>query len=369
MHSHPRMFAIAVGVIAALLGAAAPAGASDDVVQPGESIQAAIDDALPGDTITIAPGEFRENVTITTDDITLRGSGSGRHGTVLMPSLSPATSPCTEPPEVSGICVLGSTDEGGPAVSDVMIEDLMVDGFSGTGIDAFHAEDYTVAHVRARNNGGYGIAGFVLSGVRFLHNVATDNAEPGIYIGDSHDAQAVVIGNTSIHNGVGGEGFGFLFRDSSNGRVIDNHAARNCVGFNFIDSGFNEAEPLSDWTAQGNTANNNNGACPASPAFPAFSGTGILLGGTHAVAVTRNHVFSNRPTIASELSGGIVVASASSLGGASPADNVNPTDNVVSRNVAFHNKPADIVWDQTGTGNRFRHNHCARSMPSRICNR
>jgi hypothetical protein len=369
MHSRPRMFAIAAGVVAALLGAAAPAGASDDLVQPGESIQAAIDDALPGDTITVAPGEFRENLTITKDDITLRGSGTGRHGTVLRPSLSPSTSPCTDAPEVSGICVLGSTDGAGPPVSDVTIEDLTVDGFSGTGIDALNAEDYTVAHVRAHNNRGYGIAGFVLSGVRFLHSVATDNAEPGIYIGDSHDAQAVVIGNTSIHNGVGGEGFGFLFRDSSNGLVIGNHAARNCVGFNFIDSGFNEAEPLSDWTAQDNTANNNNGACPASPEFPAFSGTGILLGGTHAVAVTRNHVFSNRPTIASKLSGGIVVASASSLGGASPASNVNPTDNILSRNVAFHNEPADIVWDLTGSGNRFQDNHCARSMPSRICHR
>jgi len=368
MHSRPRKFAIGLSVVAAFLGGAAPAGASDGVVQPGESIQAAIDDALPGDTITVAPGEFRENLTITQDDITLRGSGTGRHGTVLMPSLTPAGHPCHQPsPEVSGICVLGAMDPSGPPVSDVTIEDLTVDGFSGTGIDAFNAEDYTVAHVRARNNEGYGIAGFVLSGVRFLHSVATDNGEPGIYIGDSHDAQAVVIGNTSIHNGVGGEGFGFLFRDSSNGLVIGNHAARNCVGFNFIDSGFNEAEPLSDWTAQGNTANKNNGACPASAEFPAFSGTGILLGGTHAVAVTRNHVFSNRPTIASKLSGGIVVASASSLGGASPANNVNPTENVVSRNVAFHNKPADIVWDQTGTGNRFRRNHCALSMPSRIC--
>ncbi len=191
--------------------------------------------------------------------------------------------------------------------------------------------------------------------------MATDNGEPGIYIGDSHDAQAVLIGNTSIHNGVGGEGFGFLLRDSTNGRVIGNHATRNCVGFIFIDTGFNPAEPLSDWTAQGNTANNNNGACPASPEFPAFSGTGILLGGTHAVDVTKNHVFSNRPAIDSQLSGGIVVASTASLGGA------DPTDNVVSRNIAFHNKPADIVWDRTGTGNRFRRNHCALSMPSWIC--
>lgn len=364
MRPRPPMFMIALGVVAALLWSAAPAGASDDVVQPGESIQAAIDAAQPGDTVTVAAGEFRENVTITTDDVTLRGAGSGRHGTVLVPSSMSTPSACTDPQsgEVQGICVLGAMNvETGSPVSDVTIEDLTVDGFSGTGIYARHAEDYTVAHVRARNNHGYGIAGFVLSGVRYLHSVATDNAEPGIYIGDSHDAQAVVLGNTSIHNGIGGEGFGFLLRDSSNGQVIGNHSTRNCVGFLFIDHGFNPVEPLNDWTAEGNTANHNNGACPASPEFPAFSGTGILLGGTHAVEVTRNHVFGNRPAIDSPLSGGIVVASTTSLGGA------NPTDNVVSGNVAFHNKPGDIVWDRTGTGNRFRRNLCEVSLPSSIC--
>jgi hypothetical protein len=363
MRARPRRFATALGVVALSLGASAPAGASDEVVQPGESIQAAIDDALPGDTITVGPGEFTENLTITKDDITLRGSGTGTRGTTLMPSTAPAPSPCErEPAAVSGICVRGATEATGPPVRGVTIKRLTVDGFSGTGVHAIHAEDYTVAHVRARDNEGYGIAGFVLSGVRYLRNISTDNAEPGIYIGDSHDAQAVVVGNTSIHNGIGGEGFGFLLRDSTNGLVIGNHAARNCIGFFFVDTGFNEAEPLSDWTARGNTANHNNGVCPTSAAFPAFSGTGILLGGTHEVAVTRNQVFGNRPTIASQLSGGIVVASTkTSLAGA------DPTDNVVSRNVAFHNQPADIVWDRTGTGNRFLRNNCVLSVPSVIC--
>jgi len=359
----PRMFAIALGASACLLWSPIPAGAAD-VVQPGESIQQAIDAAQPGDTVRLAAGEFRENVTITTDDITLRGAGSSKDGTVLMPASTATPSPCTdsESDEVQGICVLGAANtETGAPVADVTISDLTVDGFSGTGIHAFHADDYTVAHVRARNNHGYGIAGFFLSGVRFLDNVSNDNAEPGIYIGDSHDAQAVVLGNTSIHNGVGGEGFGFLVRDSGNGLVIGNHATRNCVGFNFIDTGFNPVEPLSNWTAAGNTANHNNGACPASPEFPAFSGTGILLGGTHAVEVTRNHVFGNRPVIASGLSGGIVVASTTSLGG------TVPTDNVISRNVALHNKPGDVVWDGTGTGNRFKRNLCAVSLPSWIC--
>jgi Right handed beta helix region len=359
-----RMFAIALGVVAALLGSGAPAGASEEVVAPGDSIQAAINDALPGDTVTIAPGVFHENLTITTDDVTLRGAGSGRHGTVLMPSSTPPPSPCADAPpsEVQGICVRGAMPVGtGSPVRDVTIEDLTVDGFSGSGIYAFNAQDYTVQHVRARDNHGYGIAGFFLSGVRYLRSVATDNAEPGIYIGDSHDAQAVVLGNTSIHNGIGGEGFGFLLRDSSNGQVIGNHSTRNCVGFLFIDHRFGPPAPLSDWTAEANTANGNDGACPASPEFPAFSGTGILLAGAHAMTVTGNHTFSNRPSLVSALSGGIVVASSVSLGGA------DPTDNVVSRNVAFHNQPADIVWDRTGTGNRFRRNLCARSSPSAIC--
>ena len=97
MGSRSHTVGFALGVMTAVLGAAAPAGASDEVVAPGESIQAAIDDALPGDTITIAPGEFRENLTITTDDITLRGGGSGRHGTVLMPSLRPPRAPARPP--------------------------------------------------------------------------------------------------------------------------------------------------------------------------------------------------------------------------------------------------------------------------------
>ncbi len=366
MGSRSHTVGFALGVMTAVLGAAAPAGAADEVVAPGESIQAAIDDAQPGDTVRIAPGEFHENLTITTDDITLRGGGAGRHGTVLRPSAASTSSPCADAPAsaVAGICVHGAFPAAaGAPVRDVTIEDLTVDGFSGSGIYAFHAEGYTVAHVRARSNAGYGIAGFVLAGVQVLENVAIDNGEPGIYVGDSPDAQAVILGNTSIRNGIGGEGFGFLIRDSSHGQVLDNKATGSCVGFFFVDHGFNAVEPLSDWTADGNTATRNNAACPESAEFPATSGTGLLLGGTHAVEVTNNRVFGNRSTIDSSLSGGIVVASTTSLGGA------EPTDNTVSRNLAFHNKPADIVWDETGHGNRFTRNVCAVSAPSGMCDR
>src|SRR5918992_1766824 len=120
------------------------------VVQPGDSIQAAIDAASPGDTILVKPGEYAEALVITTDDLTLKGS----RGTRLVPPPG-EPEPCLvfdpeAPPIVEGICVLGElspefavTDP----VEDTHISGFEIRGFSGNGIFALGTEDLRASHV------------------------------------------------------------------------------------------------------------------------------------------------------------------------------------------------------------------------------
>jgi hypothetical protein len=143
--------------------------------------------------------------------------------------------------------------------------------------------------------------------------------------------------------------------------VWNNRAWGNCVGFVFVDTA-EDPVPTTDWTAVRNVAKRNNGACTGETnGPPPLSGIGILALGTQQTTIAHNRVLNNRPTGKSVASGGIVLASAKPIGGAVP------TGNLIARNTAHHNQPFDIVWDLSGTNNRFVHNHCGTSRPAWIC--
>jgi len=350
--------------VSALLTAGA-AAASTIVVHPGESIQAAIDGASPGDTIVVEPGTYHENLTVSKDNLTLTTSG-GPGSVLLVPGDHPTPSPCNGGRRsINGICVIGLPQAGQSAdarVRGTRIDGFTVDGFSGFGVALLKASDATISHTVALNNGGYGISGFVLSKVSFIANVAHDNGEPGFYIGDSPNARAMVVDNQAYRNGVGGpEGIGFLFRDSSNGIVRNNRASQNCAGYVFVDSGENPA-PLVNWTATGNYGLQNNGACVGEHrGTPPLSGIGFLLFGSSQVTLSGNVAKGNVPSGTTVASGGIILASSASGGGA------DPTDNVIRGNVALNNEPFDVLWDGSGTGNVFQSNSCRTSQPPDIC--
>lgn len=349
----------AVGV--ASLAAALPAQARGIQVNAGESIQAAIDSAHPGDTIRVGPGVFQENLTITKSRIHVVGAGIGK--TVLEPGAE-ATGPCVDPSDpttINGFCVVGNFDTFVP-VKDTLIKGFTIRNFPGFGVFAFNANQLTVDETEAEGNGGYGISGFVLHDVTFTDDIAHDNGEPGFYIGDSPNAEAVVKGNVSYRNS-GDEGDGILIRDSSNGDVSANNVWGNCVGITVVDSGENP-DGVSNWHVDNNTATANNAACTGEEGGPPpISGIGILVLGGSRVIVEENTATGNGPGAGGGPfpPGGIVMLSSLGIGGS------DPMNNKVHDNQASGNTPWDVFWDESGTGNTFPGNHCAVSSPSWIC--
>ncbi len=101
--------ALALGILG-ILGIPSTAVAAEPTthVGPGESIQAAVDAADPGDTIRVT-GRHHENVVVQTDGLTLLG-----HGAVILPPATPAAHACYDPTVVDeavhGICLWGDID-------------------------------------------------------------------------------------------------------------------------------------------------------------------------------------------------------------------------------------------------------------------
>ncbi len=328
------------------------------IVRPGQSIQAAIDAAGPGSTVVVKHGTYAENLVIKTDGITLVGQGA-----TLTPPVTPAPDPCAEDPSmVDGICVIGQLQFPPNApptvtqpVSDVTIKGFTISGFSSTGIVFFGATNPVVADNQTDNDGGYGIARFVSSGGTIAGNEASGNAEAGIYVGDSPNANVLVAGNRSHDN----ELFGFFFRDSANARAIGNESSGNCVGAIVLNTGGNVA---GNWSLFANRIHDNDRFCPADPeeGSPPLSGIGVAIVNAHGNVVAGNVIRDNVPSGQVPFSGGVVVVNAGTPGAEPPANNL------VKGNVILGNQP-DLFWDGSGTNNVFERNVCQTSTPDGLC--
>jgi Right handed beta helix region len=339
---------LAVGVAGLL---AVPATSFADVIDvfPGESIQHAVHQANRGDVIRVHEGVYNQSVAIRKNGLTLKGSGTDlKNGSLIRPGHSKRCQGGG-----AGICILSHKNRGHKVrTKNTSIKGFLVKGFDGTGVITVGGKRTTIAHNKFASDGEYGTAAFSSIRTKFTHNLATGNHEAGFYVGDSPNAKAILRHNKARGNG----SFGFFLRDSAHGRALNNTVVHNCLGIGVINTG--APGGARRWLIKGNNANKNNKFCKENPPI---SGTGIGILGAKRTSVRKNSVRNNEPKKQAPFAGGIVVVSSKPLGG------TNPARDLIGRNFAFGNQPADIRWDGTGGQNRFVGNRCNTSEPNGLC--
>ncbi len=180
--------------------------AAEITVQPGGSIQAAVDNASPGDVITIKAGTYTENVKIYTDDLTIQ-SASGNPDDILIKANDSTDHAIlvkqADNVLISGIRAGGATAQDAAGICLSGCNNCIIEKskftVNGRGIYLVSSTECTVSENNVVNNVYFGIL-LESSKNNIISGNTVTNSERGVYLGSSDDN--TVSGNTVTLNSV-----------------------------------------------------------------------------------------------------------------------------------------------------------------------
>ncbi|HSP27342.1 MAG TPA: right-handed parallel beta-helix repeat-containing protein, partial [Ilumatobacteraceae bacterium] len=251
-------------------------GADDGTLEvPAEfdTIQAAVDAALPGDLVLISPGTYNETINVTTDEITIRGLD--RNEVILDGDFELD----------NGIRVLGA--------SNVIVENLTTQNYTNNGVFWTSADGYRGSYITAYRNGDYGVYAFDSVNGQLDNSYAAGSPDAGFYIGQCYPCDSVIIDVQAEHNGLGYSG-----TNSGGNLLIANSVFNNNRAGIVPNSGSYElCYPERRTDIIGNLVYSNNQ--PDTPAIDVAilaMGNGILVPGGVQNVISRNRVFDHDKT-------------------------------------------------------------------------
>jgi parallel beta-helix repeat protein len=333
-------------------------------VQPGQSIQAAVDAAPPNSTIIVEPGTYQESpaqpnaVTISKDGIQLVGASTPGHPVILMKAGDQETGIYVAPNDSVGIPVdqrehppCGASP-GGALVHGFVLKGFTVQNFTQYGVYLACVDGFTLSNNVADGNTIYGLFPVrshngLLSGNE-AENTPLDSA---LYVGQSDH---VTLTGNSAHDNVQG----LEIENSSDITCTNNQIFNNTAGIIAdIMPGLQKLDQT-NVTISGNAVHDNNrpnNNPPDSSTASTPQGTGIVVLGGSMVTVQNNAISNNGFA-------GVIMASYCSNASCVGIDvNPDPTNNQVLGNTLTNNgtQPvggvelvaADLIWDGKGSGN------------------
>lgn len=287
-----RRWLIGVPLIAGVLTCGLTACGNDDndqvsvrrVPQQYATIQAAVDEARPGDLVLISPGEYHEAVVVDTDGIVLRGTdrnlvvldGQDRlpNGVAVTADGVAVENLTVRRYQQNGVLFNGSTEDDGSRDPDTAY------GSGGNTLDG-----YRVSWVTAHNNGLYGVYAFASRGGLIERVYVSGHPDSGIYVGQCKPCDVVVRDSVAEYNAIG-----YYGTNASGGvYVIDSVFVHNRLGMTPNSQQAELLAPQVETVIAGNLVVDN--AEAATPAIAnGFFGGGIAIGGGTANTVLRNRV-------------------------------------------------------------------------------
>ncbi len=326
------------------------------------TIQGAVDAAVEGDLILIAPGTYTEAVQVTTNNIIIRGLD---RNTVILDGNFELD---------NGIRVVGAN---GVALENMTAMNYTKNGFFWTGVTGYRGD-----YLTAWRNGDYGVYVFDSVGGVIDNSYGGGSPDAGVYIGECFPCDSLIRNFVAEHNGLGYSGTnaggnlvitGSIFRNNRAGIVPNSGSYELCY-------------PQRKTTIIGNLVYSNNQAdTPAIDVAILAMGNGILSAGGVQNIIERNRVWDHNKTgiglvpfleedpndeMPAKSAWDMSCADSKKLTPVQPAGGIlwDSQDNTVRNNVLEDNRRADIAVGSAGTdlwtlGNCFEGNTFTTSAP------
>jgi parallel beta-helix repeat protein len=368
-----------IGLIGAILIVACAQGAAarEIKVQSGQSIQAAVDRALPGDRIAVQPGTYHEPgrpcptvptsvcaVVISADGISLVAASQSGQPVILENSGGQVQGIVFAKPGVTGTQCLGNPKAHikGAEVSGFVVRD-----FDASGIVLFCVDNWLVSSNIAVDNQLYGIYPVFSSDGRVYGNIASGSHDTGIYIGQSYNVR---VDQNVAYNNVAG----FEVESSISVELDHNESYKNTAGIlMFINPRVTVLTSRQNLIQDNSVHDNNspNTCLPGDEVCVVPPGFGISsLGGDH------NNISHNMVTGNATIGIGLtdvctalqIPSSSCSMLGFDPLPEATRIEFNTAQQNGSNPAPgflgADLLWTANGAGNCWLHNVASVVIPS-----